>query len=180
MSRGSLVESGKIVGLAVAASVGYGLIHDQITVRLSPAYFTEWQVHADFFQHPNLTVVALFWGVVATWWVGLILGVLLVCASVLGKGNPRAWGDLVRPLLLVMGVTGALAALGYIASRTAGFQVSPNMVGFWIEDQEEYARFSSVWVAHTLSYFGAGTGGLGLCVHILRKRRQPNSRIERQ
>lgn len=166
-----MVESGKIVGLAIAASVGYGLIHDQITVRLSPAYFTEWQVHADFFQHPNLTVVALFWGVVATWWVGLILGILLSCASVLGKGSHWIWRDLVRPLLFVMGVTGALAALGYVISRAAGFQVSPNTVGFWIEDPEEYARFSSVWVAHTLSYLGAGIGGFGLCVHILRKRR---------
>lgn len=171
MSRRSWIESGKIVALAILASVVYGIIHDQITIRRSPAYFTDWQVHADFFHHQNLTVVALFWGVVATWWVGLILGILLAGAANIGKTDPWTWKQVLRPLFIVMATTGILAVMGYQTSQALGFTVPSSVVNFWMEDSEGYVRFSAVWVAHTVSYVAAGVGGLGLSIHILQKRR---------
>lgn len=66
----------RIVLAAVGAAVGYGIVHDQITVRISPEYFTIG--HPRLIETSSLTILALFWGVVATWWVGLPLGFLVL------------------------------------------------------------------------------------------------------
>ena len=57
-----------IVGLCVAAAVVYGLVHDQVTVRLSLEYFTVLHPHVVDTDSP--TVLALVWGVIASWWMG--------------------------------------------------------------------------------------------------------------
>lgn len=69
------MEALRIVALAVAAAVAYGVLHDQVTARICVEYFT--------IGHPLLvpsyspTLLALAWGVVATWWVGLVGGLVL-------------------------------------------------------------------------------------------------------
>ena len=60
------MESLKIILLSVAAAIGYGVAHDQVTIRVCPEYFT--LAHAPLFHSGSLTLVALGWGVVATWW----------------------------------------------------------------------------------------------------------------
>ena len=104
-----------IVLLCIAASVAYGLLHDQITIRIAPEYFTV--LHPQILPTDTpLTVLALAWGVIATWWVGLILGLILAVASCAGSRPKLSVGDLVRPvawLLLVM-------AIGAVVSGVAG------------------------------------------------------------
>ena len=46
-----------IVGLCIAAAVAYGLVHDQVTVRLSLEYFTVLHPHVVDTDSP--TVLAL-------------------------------------------------------------------------------------------------------------------------
>ena len=105
-----------IVLLCIAASVAYGLLHDQITIRIAPEYFTV--LHPQILPTDTpLTVLALAWGVIATWWVGLILGLILAVASCAGSRPKLSVGDLVRPvawLLLVM-------AIGAVVSGVAGY-----------------------------------------------------------
>lgn len=101
----------RIVLLCIAAAVAYGLIHDQITIRISPEYFTV--------LHPRilpedfpLTGLALAWGVLATWWVGLILGIILGMACCAGKRPKLSARDMLRPigvLLLIMAAGAALS-----------------------------------------------------------------------
>ena len=62
----------KIVSLCVAATCLYGVIHDQITIRISPEYFT--LAHPAFFPTSNRTLLALCWGIAATWWIGAAFG----------------------------------------------------------------------------------------------------------
>ena len=95
------MKSLSIVALAMAAAISYGIVHDQITARICLEYFT--------IGHPRLiasespTVLALFWGVVATWWVGLPLGIALAVAARIG-GRPKLTAtDLVRPLAKLLG-----------------------------------------------------------------------------
>ncbi|MFZ0335817.1 MAG: hypothetical protein WAL69_16905, partial [Candidatus Acidiferrales bacterium] len=66
------VESLKIIALAVAAAIAYGIVHDQVTIRVCPEYFTV--AHPHIFRTGSLTLIALGWGVVATWWAGLAAG----------------------------------------------------------------------------------------------------------
>lgn len=62
-------ESFKIIGMAIGAAVGYGIVHDMITAHLCVEYFT--QAHPPLFNTSEPALLALGWGIVATWWVAL-------------------------------------------------------------------------------------------------------------
>ena len=55
-----------IVLQCVAACVVYGVIHNQFTVRICLEYFTIG--HPPVFPTKNPTLLALGWGVLASWW----------------------------------------------------------------------------------------------------------------
>ena len=74
-----VVESLKIVLTCIVASIFYGVIHDQFTARICLEYFTVF--HPPIFNTQSPTLLALGWGIIATWWVGAILGFLLAIAS---------------------------------------------------------------------------------------------------
>lgn len=106
-----------VVLLAVLAAVAYGVVHDQVTVRASLEYFTIG--HPPVFDTDSPTLLALGWGVLATWWVGLPLGVLLATASQAGRRHPplsrRAVARLTGALLVVMAIASAVSGtLGYL------------------------------------------------------------------
>src|ERR1700722_16293989 len=65
----------KGVALGVGVAVVYGIIHDQITVRLCVEYFS--LAHPPLFPVSSPTLLGLCWGLAATVGVGLVLGYLL-------------------------------------------------------------------------------------------------------
>src|SRR5215472_606893 len=95
------MQSLAIIFLAVAAAVGYGIIHDQITARICVEYFTIG--HPRLINSDSPTVLAIFWGVVATWWVGLPLGLGLTVAARAGRRPKLKAQDLVIPVLRLLG-----------------------------------------------------------------------------
>src|SRR5437870_12754491 len=102
----------KIVGLGVLAAIGYGIIHDQVTVRVCLEYFTIF--HPRLISSTSPTLLALAWGVVATWWVGLPLGLALAVAARVGrrpKTNATAVAPRVIKLLVVMASCAFVAGL---------------------------------------------------------------------
>jgi len=67
------------------------------------------------FPTDDPTLLGIGWCIIATWWVGLLLGIPLAIAARAGNRPKRSVGSLVRPLaclLAVMAVSAALA--GYI------------------------------------------------------------------
>lgn len=68
-------ESLTILILAFLGAVLYGAVRDQVTARICLEYFTV--MHPPLVESQSPTVVALAWGVVATWWMGLLLGLPL-------------------------------------------------------------------------------------------------------
>lgn len=67
------MESLKIILLCILSAVLYGILHDQVTARVCVEYFTV--AHPPIFHTTSPTLLAIGWGILATWWVGLILGV---------------------------------------------------------------------------------------------------------
>jgi hypothetical protein len=55
-----------IVGQTILFAIAYGILHDQITVRICPEYFTIG--HPPVFQTGSLTML-LAVGASSTWWV---------------------------------------------------------------------------------------------------------------
>ena len=158
---GELAAAAKIVGLCVAAAVSYGVLHDQVTARVCVEYFTV--AHPLLVPTTDPTVLGLVWGVVATWWVGAGLGLMLAVAARLGGRTPRGWRDLLRPvavLLLVCGVLAAAAEVcGYAFGGGPGALFPPARE--W--SAEKQSRFLGVLIAHNVSYLAGGLGGLILC-----------------
>jgi hypothetical protein len=147
-----LREGAGIVLLAVGAACFYGVLHDLVTTHICLEYFTI--AHPPIFggTHDPL-LLALGWGVIATWWVGLPLGVLLAAAARLGRWPKRTARHLVRPVAILLGVMAfsALAAgiMGYVSVREMG------------EGGLEARLNADLW-AHSASYVSGFCGGLCL------------------
>ena len=65
------VQVTAIILRSVLAAAGYGIIHDQITARICLEYFTIG--HTPVFATTSPTLLALGWGVIATWWLWVVV-----------------------------------------------------------------------------------------------------------
>jgi hypothetical protein len=148
----------KIVGLCIVSAIVYGLVHDQITARVCIEYFTIG--HPPVFPTESPTLLALGWGIIATWWCGLILGVPLAVIARLGSRPKLEAGDFLKPIaiqLVCMGVVAAVASgSGYFAAR-AGLVELMEPLASEIPEPVHLRFLADLW-AHLASY---GTGFLG-------------------
>src|SRR5208283_2655480 len=101
------MESLKILLLCVGMAVVYGIVQDQITARVCVEYFTIG--HPPIFHTDDPTVLAFGWGVIATWWVGILLGLPLALIARRGSRPPLAARDLWKPVAILMGCVGMTA-----------------------------------------------------------------------
>jgi len=165
----------KIIGLCVAAAMVYGILHDQVTARVCVEYFTIG--HPAIFRTESPTLLAIGWGVVATWWVGLFLGVGLALAARAGGRARLEIPDLLRPIAVLLASMGAISLVaglaGYFASR-AGW--------VWLVDPlasrvpvEKHSRFLADLWAHNAAYAAGFLGGLLVCFLVLRQRYRTSS-----
>lgn len=159
------VEAVKIVLLCVVAAIVYGVVHDQVTARICVEYFTEF--HPPIFATRSPTLLALGWGVIATWWAGAIIGLLLVISARFGS-LPRLGSHDVFPLIWKLAVVMAILAL---SAGAIGFLWAP--VPTELADTlrpELQRRFLADWWAHIASYGSGFIGGLFLCAVVWRRR----------
>ena len=162
-----------IVGLCIASAVAYGIVHDQITARICVEYFTIG--HPPVFGTDSPTLLALGWGVIATWWAGLLLGLPLAFAARSGRGPKRDVRSLVRPiggLLAVMAVLATLAGVvGYLLARSGAiFLVGPLAEAV---PADRHARFLADLWTHLASYAVGFVGGILVIVRVRLSRRAP-------
>src|SRR3954463_6284583 len=95
-----MLASLKFLLYCVAVAVIYGILHDQVTARVCVEYFTIG--HPPVFNTDSPTLLALGWGVIATWWVGVMLGVPLAIAARAGQAPKLTAAALVRPVGVVL------------------------------------------------------------------------------
>ncbi len=156
-------EATKIVGLCVLAAVSFGVVHDQVTARVCLEYFTIGHVDV---AGREPTFVALYWGVVATWWVGLPLGVVLAIAARVGEARRATSArELVPHVTILMGslfVFAMTAGLfGYARAAMGGAPTS--WVPQVVPGDARLGFVFDAW-AHGASYLGGLVGGLGLSI----------------
>ena len=165
-----LRETLRIVDTCIGAAVLYGVAHDLVTAHLSVEYFTV--------AHPPIgtddpILLALVWGVIATWWVGVLLGVPLAAAARLGRA-PRVAVDDLRPavvrLLVVMGIAAAAAMLLAALATGETFFLSDPL--FERVPRERHGRLAVAAVGHAVSYFVGFAGGIALIARTIRARRR--------
>ena len=152
-----------IVGLSIGAAILYGLVHDQITAHLAVEYFSVY--HPPVFG--GLTdplLLGLAWGVIATWWVGLFLGVPLAFSARAGSARlPKLSArDLVRPLLSLLA---CMAVCAFLAGITGWANAQSGKPPYRVRP-----AFSAVRWAHNTSYVVGICGGFVLCAATVRRR----------
>lgn len=145
-----------IVALSILACVTYGIVHDQITARICVEYFTIG--HPPVFGTESPTLLGLGWGVIATWWVGVLLGIPLAAAARLGHWPKREPASLIKPLVRLMIVSACVAALagmvgwmaasrgwvfliGDLAERVPADRHVPFLVDLWIHNASYITGF---------------------------------------
>jgi hypothetical protein len=159
-----------IVLFSVAAAVFYGIVHDQITARVCVEYFTVG--HSPIFHTESPTLLALGWGVVATWWVGLPLGSFLACAARFGKWPRLDVRALIRPTAVLLAVMGLFAVgFGFRGLQRAkqGTVQLPAALAAAVPP-DKHAAFIADWYAHSASYAVGALGGFVLCFWTIRNR----------
>lgn len=158
-------EMFRILGLIVLMAAVYGIIHDQITARIYPAYFNV--DHPDLgypaiFHSSNPTVLGFAWGIVATVPLATVLGSMIAISAQVGNWPRISARRLLGPLcgvfvlMMVMAVAGGI--WGYHSWR-------PDSKMFIA--RREMADFG----AHLMSYCGGVFGALLLVIWTIIRRR---------
>jgi len=159
-----------IVLMCVAAAVCYGIAVDQVTVRMSSEWFTSF--HRPVPGAVDQTLLATYWGIVATWWVGLLLGVPLAVVARAGSRPKRPVGSLILPVVCLLG---AMAACAFIAGLV-GWQLACDGAAFLDRQTAgglpagREVPFHAVTWAHAASYLTALFGGIVVMVMVWRSR----------
>ncbi len=167
-----MLEALKIVSFSVLCAVVYGILHDQVTAHVAVEYFTV--AHPPIFPTDEPFWLAIGWGIIATWWVGLTLGTILALCARLGNWPKLDLKSLKRPIIVLMMVSGALAMLfglsGWVLTQFFG----PWTIGFWSSEiePERHARFAFAAWAHSVSYLVGGIGGAIVAARSVIRRKQ--------
>jgi len=173
-------ECGKIIATCIAAATLYGIAQDQITYRYCPEYFTKgfhkdmmdsWQgvfgldrAKKLFDNNPdNPTLRATIWGVVASWWMGALIGIPVTIACRVGPWPKINYKDIIKPLVCTLGLTGTSALI-------AGTQAKLGCRKLRYEDVQDSAGFYKNLIAHNTAYIVGPVWSMGLIAYILRTR----------
>jgi hypothetical protein len=162
------MEFAKIVFFCILASIVYGIAHDQVTARVCVEYFTVF--HPPVFMTTSPTLLGLGWGIVATWWAGAIIGLLLAIAAREGS-RPKLTARQIAPLVARLLAT--MAVFAFIFGTIGYFKGSVPSDVLVLLPKEMHRRFVADWWAHGASYATGFIGGLTLCVIVWLKRGQP-------
>ncbi len=160
-----------IVLECAAAAVLYGVVHDQITARVSRRYFTLDHPSLGYpaiFHNPSPTVLGIAWGIVATLPLGTVLGVCVAFCATLGRWpeiSPRAMRKPIACVLVFM-------ACCAVACGFAGYALMVHLHPGALRRHPGYVRSVGVACAHAASYAAAGLGAIVLCIWTVRRRRR--------
>lgn len=156
------------VGFCIAAAVVYGIAHDLVTAHVEKSYFLP-PHHPDVIGDQGSIALALLWGVIATWWAGLILGCIIALANILGKAHPLPWRRIRKYVTIGLGCVYTVAMLLLI-----GILIFGNMIPMAQRSAtfEVDRRLIAVATAHGWSYLGCAGLAIILAMWIFVSRYQ--------
>jgi hypothetical protein len=160
----------RIILVCVIAAVMYGILHDQVTARVCVEYFTIG--HPPVYATDDPTLLGIGWGIIATWWVGLLLGIPLAIVARVGKRPKRSAALLVKPIMYLLGIMAASAVtcgcVGWFLARS-GAVVLGEPLASRLPAGRQIAFMADAW-AHGASYFVGVVGGIVLITMVWRSR----------
>ncbi|MFK7755583.1 MAG: hypothetical protein AB8B53_01485 [Flavobacteriales bacterium] len=162
----------------------YGIIHDQITYSISEEYYTKfkfiqfglenWGMGQNIgtlktpeiiLNNPRLGAAIV--GTLATWWVGLIIGILLGLVGLIHRNGKEMFNASIRAIAITTGIALLTGLLGLLYGKICLVENPPNW--FLPDNLIERANFIMVGSMHNFSYLG---GLIGLVCGIIFSIRQ--------
>jgi len=156
----------RFAALGLIAIVGYGVLQDQISVRLCPEYFTVFHPPIAGVSDPTLLGVA--WGFLGSWWGGICLGYSAGLTATLGKRPKLSPRELVVPLVILLLVLAAVVSIAGLSvwRHAEMFEVKLDQGFNAMLPLERHRGLLIVACYHMVAYAVAILGGLVLCVWI--------------
>lgn len=151
----------------------YGALHNQVTYSISSEYFTVFKFDQFGFtdwgnNNPRATTSLI--GVLATWWVGLFIGIFQGLVSLIHKTSRLMFQYAFRAVLITLGVTIIFGFIGYTA-ETFNPQTYPDCCfPYSIIDGKSFQIVGSI---HNYGYAGGEIGAFtGIVYQIIMKRKK--------
>ncbi|PHN04307.1 hypothetical protein [Flavilitoribacter nigricans] len=144
----------------------YGVLHDQITFTISPEYYTKFKFYqfgfvtaGDEWVPDHIRLYVSLVGFLATWWVGLIIGVVLALTGLFQENAKRMFRITLRAIVLTLLIAIVAGILGYLYSISAH---DAETIASWLPANiDDKQAFYSVGSIHNFSYLG---GLIGLVI----------------
>lgn len=164
--------------ICVAAAIAYGVINDQITSAISWEYFYYGKDLAKVLgEQTPPDRAAMRWqaakiGAMATWSVGLLLGVAILIANNPRRDRPQlSFKCLLKLLVPVVGITIVFAiAFGVLGWFGWLNRISEDFRDMWRADIFRPKHFTAAYGAHLGGYVGGLIAGAMAVVHVLHLR----------
>lgn len=149
----------------------YGIIHDEITYSISPEYFTKFK-YIQFGVKPSepggdRQAVAII-GFYATWWVGLIIGIVLSAITLIYPDHISMRKAITKGIQIVFVTAVLFAFFGYLQGK---YYLSKTGVDWWLPSTLEHKNdFIIVGAIHNFSYLGGAAGLILAIAYIIGKK----------
>ncbi|WP_258048998.1 hypothetical protein [Hymenobacter sp. NBH84] len=166
----------------MASLVGglYGVVHDQLTYTISPEYYTKFKFYQfglmdmgneAIFPNPRFEVSAV--GFMATWWMGLSIGLILGLVGLIHKDSKRMFYVTMKSMMITIITAFAIGLIGLVYGKIYLAEVGVN---WWLPDNlVDKNNFIAVGSMHNFSYLGGLVGLIAGAVYsINRKNKKQN------
>lgn len=159
-----------IVILVITPIIGglYGILHDQLTYTIAPEYYTKFKFYQfglidigneAIFPNPRLQVSVV--GFLATWWLGIPVGLVLGFVGLIQKDSRTMFFVTFKSAMIAVSTALVIGLIGLLYGI---FYLSKTGVSWWLPDNlEDVESFIAVGSMHNFSYLG---GLIGLVVAV--------------
>ncbi len=166
-----------IIGIASLLGGLYGIIHDQLTYTISPEYYTKFKFYQfglmdmgneAIFPTPRIQVSIV--GFMATWWMGLLIGLILGLVGLIHKNNKQMFRATIKAIIITVIVAFATGLIGLTYGK---LYLADTEVNWWLpENLIDKKNFIAVGSMHNFSYLGGLTGLIAGIIHSIRQKRK--------
>lgn len=155
----------------------YGILHDQLTYTISHEYYTKFKFYqfglmeagseANF---PNPRIQVSVVGFLATWWMGLPIGLILGLTGLIHKDNKQMFRSTMKAIVLTIvvafltGLTGLFYGKIFLAEKGVDWWLPENLI--------DTKNFIAVGSMHNFSYLGGLFGLIAGIIYQVRQKRK--------
>jgi len=165
-----------IIILSTIIAGVYGILHDQFTYSISPEYYTKFKFYQFGFMDmgneaifPNPRIEVSFVGFFATWWFGLLIGIIISLVGLIHKNGKIMFSVSMKAIYItilttfIFGIIGLIIGKFYLANIGVNWQKPENLI-----DTENFIAVGSM---HNFGYVGGLIGMILAIIYSVKKRK---------